>query len=372
MENTTHLNQLIDKYLSGQASPEEIDLLERSYTIASMKRRLPERDDLDADHLDQVAKDSWFALMTKINHTELRPVRLWPRIAIAAAAIAAITLGLWLYNSADFMHFSKGKAAYQYANDIAPGKAGATLTLSNGKKISLSTAPSGELKSADGQLIYQANRSGKPRDMKNTLSTANAETYQLHLPDGSLVWLNAGSEITYATDLGRGKERRVSFKGEAYFKIAKDKSHPFIVETAEQQLKVLGTEFNVNSYPEEPFVRTTLVEGSVRINDLVVLKPSQQARHSLNQIEVAIVKTENFTDWKDGILNFENERLQSVMRKIARWYDVDVQYEGVEKTPKTYSGTISKYGKISTVLRLLEESEAIRFKVAGRKVTVIY
>jgi ferric-dicitrate binding protein FerR (iron transport regulator) len=144
-----------------------------------------------------------------------------------------------------------------------------------------------------------------------------------------------------------------------------------VVESRNQQIEVLGTQFNLNSYADEPAVRTTLVEGAVSINGTTRLSPGQQARVEKSGVTVAYVRPETFTDWKNGIFNFENEDLQSVMRKIARWYNVEVDYSSKPNSRKTYSGTISKYAKISAVLKLVEESEGIRFKVEGRKVTVI-
>ncbi|RZM04132.1 MAG: hypothetical protein EOO88_56140, partial [Pedobacter sp.] len=222
-----------------------------------------------------------------------RPVvsRLWPRIGIAAAAAIIIVVGAGVF------YFNQKPTALPQdqlvANDIAPGTQGATLTLANGKKIKLTNAANGELaeeagviitKSANGQLIYsvsnlspsgrvgearEGSKSNQPslsegtslpegeRNVMNTLSTDNGETYQLRLPDGSLVALNATSSLEYPANFNGKKERRVKLTGEGYFEVAKDKAHPFIVKTAEQEVEVLGTHFNVNAYADEKAIATT-------------------------------------------------------------------------------------------------------------------
>jgi len=191
------------------------------------------------------------------------------------------------------------------------------------------------------------------------------------VPDNSKVWLNAASSLKYPSNFAALKERKVELTGEAYFEIAKDKVHPFIVQSGTQAVKVLGTHFNINSYADEPAIRTTLVEGSVSINDKTILKPDQQAIASSDGVKVISVNASVYINWKDGIFIFKNENLKSVMRKIARWYDVQVEYRGVEDKSKTYSGSVSKYTDISNVLKVLQDSEGINFTIEGKKLTVL-
>lgn len=307
---------------------------------------------------------------------KIKRIRIWPRLAAAAMIIVIFSAGLFFYNVNTKKKISNVIA---YKDDVGPANQGATLILASGKKIKLSGAANGELakeagvvitKTTNGQLVYEIKGSNSNLNSVNTLSTAKGETYQLRLPDGSQIWLNAASSLTYSAGLIVEGKRRVMLDGEAYFEISKDKSHPFVVQTKKQEVEVLGTHFNVDSYGNEPTAKTTLIEGSVRINHKVILKPNQQAKTDQTGITVTNVRTETFTDWKDGIFNFENERLPSIMRKIARWYDVEVDYSGVEKSLKTYSGTISKQEHISKVLQLLEESEGIRFKLDKKKLIV--
>ncbi|MEJ2901695.1 FecR domain-containing protein [Pedobacter panaciterrae] len=318
-------------------------------------------------------------------------------IAIAAAmAMVFLSIGLWLIKKSENIKPGDNMVAVQH---ILPGKQGATLTLANGRKVSLSETAEGELasqagikisKTKDGQLIYD--RTGSEQGVEqgyNTLSTAKGETYRLRLPDGSLVWLNAASSITYSAGLIEHGVRRLKLSGEGYFQVAKDKSHPFIVETKNQQIEVTGTHFNVNAYPDDSATMTTLVEGAVRVRpalktalsttssaskpalDIINLKPGQQAATTPSGVKVISVDASLYTDWKDGIFTFKEESLSSILRKISRWYDVEVAYQGGGHSSTTYSGSISRYTDIKNVLKLLQDNSGIRFKLKARTLTVI-
>ena len=243
-----------------------------------------------------------------------KSISLWPRIAVAAA-IVTIIFGVWLYYTPRHPDASQDPGNAQYATDIAPGKQGATLTLANGKKIKLSDALNGELakeagvivsKTANGQLIYSvanlspSGRDGEAREgsMINTLSTAKGETYQLRLPDGSMVWLNSASSLTYSSNLVKDGKRIVKLTGEAYFEIAKlhfesstlsarraslprgEKNGrvPFIVQTDKQAIEVLGTHFNVTAYGDEGEVKTTVLEGSVSVRHAEFISASRNGK----------------------------------------------------------------------------------------------
>ncbi len=388
MKNNPRLHHLIDSYLRGGLSQldraELLSYFEDPVYRTEIEDRLGfeyERETGDRE-MSAGMQEQTLAQIFGYKHTAVMPTRrtwkIWRRPAIAAAiALILFGAGLFYYNAGFHQTVSRQST---YRNDIDPGTSGATLTLANGRKIRLSDAANGELateagvvisKTADNQLVYEIKGQASDGKAMNVLSTAKGETYQVRLPDGSMVWMNAASTLTYPVNLGRQEKRMVKFEGEGYFDIAKDKDHPFVIESRNQQIEVLGTQFNINSYADEPLTRTTLVEGSVSVNGSTRLSPNQQARVGKSDITVIYVRPETYTDWKNGIFNFENEPLQSVMRKIARWYDVQVDYASAPTAGKTYSGTISKYAKISAVLTLLEESEGIHFKVDGRKVTVI-
>ncbi|SFE60142.1 FecR family protein [Chitinophaga sp. CF118] len=306
-------------------------------------------------------------------------VRLWPRIAVAVALVTVISGALLFYYPRINQQHSNQLV---YTNDVAPGISGATLTLSNGKKIRLSDAQNGEVakeagvmitKSESGEVVYEGKGDSDEPGKLNTLSTANGETYKLRLPDGSYVWLNSASSLTYSSRLVENGKRTVKLQGEGYFEIAKDKSHPFVVATDKQNVEVLGTHFNINSYPNETMVSTTLIEGSVSViagNLRQVIKPGEQAVNNGNSIKVNEVNTENVIDWKNGDFNLDELDFRVAMRKIARWYNVDVIYEASVPENIKSGGWISRKRSLSAVLRLIESSGQLHFKVEGRKVYV--
>jgi transmembrane sensor len=308
-----------------------------------------------------------------------KAIKLWPRIIGIAVAIALVVLGVYFFNYRNDKHTDSNVLATQ---DISPGTVGATLTLANGKKIKLSEAADGEIakeagisvtKTADGQLVYQIKETTGDPNKINRLSTAKGETYILTLPDKSKVWLNAASSLTYSATLNERGLRRVRLEGEAYFEIFKDKVHPFIVQTAKQDVEVLGTHFNINSYADEPATATTLLEGSVKVtagNLKQILKPGEQALNMGKTIEVTTADIENVTDWKNGDFFLNRVDFRTAMRKIARWYDVEVIYDASVSDDIQSSGYISRSKKLSSVLKLIEKSGQVHFKIEGRRIYV--
>jgi ferric-dicitrate binding protein FerR (iron transport regulator) len=208
-----------------------------------------------------------------------------------------------------------------------------------------------------------------------TASTAKGQTYQFTLPDGTKVWLNADSKLEFPSGFVNSKTRDVRLFGEGYFEVAKDKAHPFIVRTNKQEVEVLGTHFNINSYADEGNVKTTLLEGSVRVNgqgrESVVLKPNQQAVvFASKQTEVNSVDVGDVVAWKNGKFVFVRENVRSIMNKIARWYDVQIIYEGDVKG-KALGGSVSRFKNVSEVLEMLSATKAVQFRIEGRKVIVM-
>lgn len=327
-----------------------------------------------------------------------KQVKLWPRIASIAATVTAIALGIWFFS--DLSRSDSKHGAMRYTHDIKPGHNGATLTLANGKKIRLTDAANGQLaeeagvqvsKSADGELIYEIKEHKLGGSKINMLSTAKGETYKIILPDKSMVWLNASSSLTYYADLAgpethgtgnAGLVRRVKLEGEAYFEVAKmDRSGrvPFIVESKGQQVKVLGTHFNINSYADEDDVKTTLLEGSVyvaaKLNGQnpkeggVLLRPNQQAATTSRGIKVKDVDVAIAVAWKDHKFMFESERIENIMKMIARWYNVDVVYKGAVPDDK-FGGSVSRFENVAEVLKYLESTGSVHFKIEGRQIIV--
>jgi transmembrane sensor len=381
----------------------EQDVQDQSLLSAEEQRQLAELKTLIAETSESLSsykqfnsKDKWDGVKARLNlsqtpregkeylSNEDAPKQIaksikWPRISVAAAAIAFLAIGIYFFISPKAANENKVNT---YATDIAPGKQGATLTLASGEKIRLSDAFNGELakqanvtvsKLANGELMYEIKSHAKGESgsaSMNTLTTAKGETYQVRLPDGSQVWLNAASSLTYSANLNERGKRRVRLEGEAYFQISKDKAHPFVVSTAKQEVEVLGTHFNVNAYPDEPSTKTALVEGSVKVNDNTVLKPGEQSILENGKIAISPFDPYKVTAWKNGKFVFDEEDIESIMRKLSRWYNVEVIYQG-ELKDRNFTASISRFDHISKILEKLSYTNKIHFKIEGRRVTVM-
>ncbi|WP_256010338.1 FecR family protein [Desertivirga xinjiangensis] len=311
-------------------------------------------------------------------------------MAAAASILIVMAAGLFFLNQERTASPKQSKIV-----NIVPGRNTATLTLANGKKIKLSDAANGELaneagvkitKSEDGEITYEIvggnpdNDSGSGSDNWNTLSTTNGETYRVRLPDHSEIWLNAASSIKYPVNFAKQATRKVELTGEAYFEVAKDKSRPFIVHTKDQVVHVLGTHFNVNAYENEHYIKTTLVEGSVRVQRVntgkstietepQILKPGEQSLLSEQGIKVRQADIEESVAWKMGFFKFRDENIQSIMRKVSRWYNVEVVYVG-EIPTSGIEGSVSRYDDINQLLDLLESTGLVKFKIRNNKIIV--
>lgn len=375
---------LFTNYSNGTASRDEarklLELLEGGeyddQVIAHMQQQMACAEPLDS--LDTVRLENLLSDVQRNIKAEIVVRRLWPSIAVTAAIFLVIFgAGLFYFNYEQQKHHAAGT---DY--EISPGKVGATLTLNNGKKIRLDAANSGKLaresgveisKSADGKLVYQVIGDDTGINQPNTLTTAKGETYQVRLPDGTNVWLNAASSLTYMTRPDEQGLRRVRLEGEAYFEVAKDKKHPFVVESSGQNVYVLGTHFNVKNYADEPAVLTTLLEGSVKVAsgaNVKTITPGEQAISSGNAIRVSAVNVNDVVAWKNGNFQFSDENIQTVMLAISRWYDVDVVYQG-PVTKERFGGAISRSKAMTEVLASLEETGTVHFKIEGRRVVVM-
>ncbi|MEJ5993213.1 FecR domain-containing protein [Pedobacter sp. Du54] len=305
------------------------------------------------------------------------PNRLWPRLIAAASIVVVASIGFYFYNTS-----RKTEQQSVYANDVDPGKNGATLTLADGKKILINEVSAGNIalqsgvrisKTADGQIIYEITSNNSGKIEYNTLTTTRGEQTQVRLPDGSLVFLNAASSLKFPTSFAKLKDRSVEISGEGYFEIVKDKAHPFIVRNKKQQVEVIGTHFNVNAYNDEPSVKTTLLEGSIKIStdqNNKVLKPGEQAVNSNEKLTIGEVDVDKAVAWKNSKFVFDDENIESVMRKLSRWYNVEVVYQD-NVADRTFTGSISRYDKISKILDKITYIEAVHFKVEGRRITVM-
>ncbi|HEX8609048.1 MAG TPA: FecR domain-containing protein, partial [Pedobacter sp.] len=281
-------------------------------------------------------------------------IKLWPRMAIAAAVLLTVI-------SAAVLFFNTDPSAEKfYANDKAPGKTGATLTLANGKKIYISDTDKGVIahesgvtisKSADGKIVYELEDNASGSDGINTLQTSNGQQAQVNLPDGSTVQLNAASSLKYPFSFLGHAKRSVELFGEAFFEVSKDSKHPFVVTTGQQQVEVLGTQFNINAYSLDAPIKTTLLEGSVKIakqgSSSKFLVPGQQASVSKGSIEVENVEVEYAVAWKKGYFLFKDENMEQIMQKLGRWYNIEPVFADQALKKKTFFGSISKFENIS-------------------------
>lgn len=273
------------------------------------------------------------------------------------------------------------------ASDRPPGTQNAVLTLGDGTRITLDSAANGNLAQQggtkviklNGQIAYTGKTSDSESPLFNTISTARGNQYMLILSDGTKVWLNAASSMRFPTAF-KGNERKVEITGEAYFEIAKNPSMPFKVVAGGGEIQVLGTHFNVNAYSDESTVKTTLLEGAVAVQkekSRLLLSPGQQAKFrpqtASANTEKAIsllkdVDTGHETAWKDGFFWFDNTDLHTLMRQVARWYDVEVEFKG-DVSDDGFSGKVSRSVPLSKLLKVLEQYE-INFKVEGKKITI--
>ncbi len=306
-------------------------------------------------------------------------------VKFAAAAMFIITAGsvyFWLNNIKISPQTVQAKIiSTKVTPVIAAGTNKAVLTLADGSNIVLDSMGQGILaKQGNAKVIklntttlaYNATDENNQEVLYNTLATPNGGKYQLILPDGSKVWLNAASSIHFPT-IFTGKERRVTVTGEAYFEVAKNAAMPFKITVKDMEVEVLGTHFNVMAYDDENSMNTTLLEGSVKISKGVIKKmlvPGQQSViNSTGEINIVDADMEEVMAWKNGWFQFNAADIKTVMRQISRWYAVEVVYEG--KIPDGhYSGAVSRDNDIFQVLKIMQ-SGGVRFKIEGRKVIVL-
>lgn len=385
MKDQQQINSLFDKYLSGECSAQEVQELMNYFNAEQSEvlqdRILREFEGLTFQNENEVAlPDRVFEkIKARIGQVspEKAPKLLWTRWIAAAAILIIVGLGFYFYKP-----ISVGEQQSVYLNDIDPGKDGATLTLANGQKILIKDALAGNIatqagvkisKTADGQIVYELTSDNVDASQYNTITTSRGEQTQVRLPDGSVVFLNAASSLRFPTSFAKLKERRVELSGEGYFEVAKDKAHPFIVKSDQQQIEVLGTHFNVSAYKDEQTVKTTLLEGSVRIasgQSKVVLRPGEQALNVSEKLSVTQVDADKAIAWKNSKFVFEDENIESIMRKLSRWYNVEVVYQD-NVSDRTFTGSISRYDKISKILDKISYIEAVKFKIEGRRIIVM-
>lgn len=377
--NEEDMINLLQKYQAGNCTEEERRAVEQWYSSY-------ERNETSALSNEQ-HKRMLNYVMTAVNAEDEAKIQSnqffktrWVRWAAAVLILVGLSSLYFLFNQTKQSAVIASKKI-QPSNDLLPGANRATLTLDDGSIIQLDDVKNGTVavqggvkvqKNDDGKIVYTAAQNLAAAELFNIIKTPRGGQFQLDLPDGSKVWLNASSSLRFPV-LFAGKERTVELNGEAYFEVAKKTGQPFKVKINGMEVNVLGTHFNVMGYQDEDVTKTTLLEGAVKIisnGRENFLKPGQQAAISLLQnIQVNNVNTEEAVAWKNNLFSFNHSNIQSVMRQVARWYDVDVQYNGTVK--KFFNGTIPRDMNASKVFKILEATGGVHFQIAGNKVTVI-
>nr|WP_295872419.1 FecR domain-containing protein [uncultured Chitinophaga sp.] len=305
-------------------------------------------------------------------------IRPWFKYAAAAAIFGLLLAGTWKFATRR-QHKMAPLAAGKPVN---PGTAQPLLILGDGSRVSLDSVANGTIaqqgnarivKLANGQVAYQLTGNDNSHILYNTMQTPHGCMYQLTLPDGSRVWLNAASSIRYPTTFAADR-RQVEVTGEAFFDIVKDDRKPFTVTVNQLDIRVLGTAFNVMAYPDETTVRTTLVQGAINVSNGgagQLLHPGEQATMAAGGGPFRISKPnlEEILSWKNGEFYFQDTHIETIMREVARWYNVDVSYEG-NMNGITLSGIVSRNEPVAQLLKALEMTKMVRFRIDGNRIVV--
>ncbi len=398
--DTQRLYQLFERYAARTASPaeqQELFALVETGSEAELKAALQQLQQATVpDPVFEPAR--WQPVLDRILATartleaegeELAPEesvthRLfpWNRFVAAAAVAGVLILGTWLWSSRHPAADTATRQGSPAVKDVPPGGQHAILTLAGGATILLDSARNGQLASQgntdivkldDGRLAYQPGTTSPAATIYNSIATPRGGWYQLRLPDGTRVWLNAASSLRFPTAF-IGATREVEMSGEAYFEVAADPAHPFIVHTRETRTTVLGTAFNINAYDDEPALRTTLLEGAVKVSagaEAKLLHPGQQASYqgAARSLTIRSADTAAAVAWKNGRFPLKGTDMAALMRQIARWYDVDVHFDG-PVPDKSFGGSISRNTNLSAVLLALKEN-GVDCRLNGKTIEVI-
>ena len=390
----SRLEYLFNCYVQHNCSEKEeeelMNLLSRSENEAKVKKLLDElieNKELEASMPDETAASILQNIFEKDKAQVVTIEKkgsvftLWMRVAAAVVILFISGTACWVL----FKNKDKTTAPVALSSakpsPVLPGGNHAILTLANGTRIVLDSIQNGNIKGGNaninkkGPLLVYDGSSGFETNAPvtyNTLATPRGGQYQLVLPDGSKVWLNASSSIHFPTAF-TGNQRNVELTGEAYFEVAKNKEKPFHVNVKGMQVEVLGTHFNVNAYGDEGNIKTSLLEGSVKIKSgqaSGLLKPGEQAilGGNVNKIEIKKADMSEVMAWKNGLFQFDDAGITTIMQEISRWYNVEIVYQG-EIPVRRFEGKISRDAQLSDVLKILELSD-VKFKVEGRTIVV--
>ena len=389
-----YYRQLLADYLNNNCTPQQaeeiLDFLRQDVSDKILLQQLQdefnhiikEEKEVPADVSDNVRN----RLMQIIGPATVIPFYRRPFFRIAAAAVVTGLLagGYFLFSGKRSQSVQSPVALEKNTqDDVKPGGNKAILTLSDGSSIILDSAQNGSLtrqgntkvlKINNGLLAYNADKSRPAEIIYNTLTTPRGGQYRVTLSDGTQVWLNAASSITFPTVFS-GKERKVEVTGEVYFEVTKNAAMPFIVKKVNDdvRVRVLGTHFNVNAYDDESEMRITLLEGAVDVakgDNHSILKPGEQARIIREKMNVTDnADLDEVMAWKNGRFYFEEADIKTIMRQVEKWYNVEVKYEADIKY--SFVAEISRSENVSRLLNILELTRLVHFKIEGNKITVM-
>lgn len=385
MKEQNNIKILFEKYLVNASTAEEVEALidsangDNREELEDLLLQEFEKLDLSNETNPALRKEIFDSIRLKIS-TERgvsKAIRFWTRVLVSAIVLFLLCFSFYLITNKKSVESSVDAVV----NEVVPGQDGATLTLANGEKIVLNKEFTGELalesgvtisKTAEGQIVYKIKDDSKDVVGYNTLSTTRGEQFQIVLPDGSTVYLNSESSLIYPSKFAKTKDREVELLGEGYFEIVKSKDAPFVVNVKGQKIKVLGTAFNIQAYPENKLIKTTLSQGVVEVSnnkEELTLKPGEQAISSNQNMEKRKVDVEEFMAWKNGEFAFNEDNLEHIMRRVSRWYDVEVVFRGGD--PKLrFAGKISRKVPLETLLESLELTGKVSFELKERRLYV--
>lgn len=383
----TLLAELAHRFLSGTATEEEKALLHQWFDTT-------DREEIELVFLSQKETEAEVKarMLTRLQtaiaeepaEEPRRIIGLWRWVAAASVlAVVGITgIFYWKAHKTPASVFSAAPVA-EAQKELQPGGNKATLLLGDGSVVNLGAVQNGVIRKVagaiigkhDGQLVYQAvtkEIAGQTAAEMNTIRTPRGGQYEVVLPDGTKVWLDAASALSYPTAF-TGGSRQVQLKGEAYFEVAENKNRPFQVLVGDMKIDVLGTHFNVMAYDDESAIKTTLLEGAVKVTmgqASRLLQPGEQAslERSTGVMKILNVDVDETVAWKNGVFELGGAQIEAVMRQMSRWYDVDVEYQGT--TDQHFRGSIPRSANASEVFRMLELTGAVHFTVEGKKVIV--
>lgn len=405
MQHPQSIKELFRRYLRDQCSPSEVKRLlhyfdagDNEPLLAELIRQQLEMEEEDSELtitqqnlLDKAFENISHAIATS-GEGEKQPRitlirRSWFQLAMAACFLLFVAFTVFLVlSNPRHREITAQQEQTKTEADVAPGRTTAILTLADGKKIVLDTTADGRLavqgavnvQKQNGQITYSntENKEGAVAAY-NSITTAKGNLYSLVFADGSRVWLNAASSIRFPTFFS-GRERRVELSGEGYFEVAKNPSMPFRVAIVSpsglsREVEVLGTQFNVNAYTDEPDVKTTLLEGRIKVKQAdgeQTLAPGQQALLTPDRILVKKdVDVTAAVAWKEGFFFFHQTDFPTLMRQVARWYDIEVEFKG--SGPKDdFSGKISRDVPLSNLIKVLQLND-VHLKMEGKKIVVL-